>query len=220
MRANSSASQKAAGKDLTEKKASGTVVGDEIRTASKTAEEIASADFAGVLNTNKANMSQILKDVSTYLEDMTENNKENLSHLLFYTGDGSDLHTWSKGNSSPVFQTAHSTEEAAATEDTLCNWAKIDYEKKTGTAVAKTSLTKNDSGNAVIALFDQNGKLLDTYVIDPQTGKGVNAANAAVDLPQTGNNAPNNLLLMLLALVMSGLGAIGIKRSGIITRKD
>ena len=100
---NGSAVHKTAGKEMTEKKASGTVVGEEIRTYSGTAAEMASAGFADTLNNNKAGMSEILKDVSTYLEDMTENNKEGLSHFLFYTGDGSDLNTWVKGETSPVF---------------------------------------------------------------------------------------------------------------------
>ena len=101
---NSDAKQRIAGKDVAEKKATGTVVGDEIRTVPKTAAEMAADDLTETLNRNKANMPQLLREVSTYLEDMTENNKEGLSHFLFYTGDGSDLNTWTKGSCSPVFK--------------------------------------------------------------------------------------------------------------------
>ncbi len=101
---NSDAKQMIAGKAVAEKKASGTVVGEEINTSAKTAAEMASDEFVSTLNKNKAGMSEILKDVSTYLEDMSESNKEGLSHFLFYTGDGSDLNSWTKGESSPVFK--------------------------------------------------------------------------------------------------------------------
>ena len=101
---NSDARQRIAGRDAAEKKATGTVVGDEIRTVSKTAAEMAADDLAETLNRNKADMLQLLREVSTYLEDMTENNKEGLSHFLFYTGDGSDLNSWVKGERSPVFK--------------------------------------------------------------------------------------------------------------------
>ncbi|SDA25830.1 The GLUG motif-containing protein [Ruminococcus sp. YE71] len=100
---NGDAQQRIAGKDVAEKKASGTVVGEEIKTSSRTAAEMASSEFVNTLNKNKDGMTAILKDVSTYLEDMTENNKEGLSHFLFYTADGSDLNSWVRGESSPVF---------------------------------------------------------------------------------------------------------------------
>ena len=116
---NSSAVYRIAGKEIAEKSASGTLVGGEIRTSSKTAEEMASKDFADVLNANKADMTKILEEVSAYLEDMTQNNKEGLSHLLFYTNDGTDLNAWVKGDTAPVFGTEDITEPSTepATEE-------------------------------------------------------------------------------------------------------
>ena len=229
---NEDASQKAAGKEIAEKKVSGTTVGDAIRSTSKKASEMASADFADTLNANKANMSGILKEVSTYLEDMTENNKEGLSHLLFYTNDGTDLNAWSADEKAPRFaepaepskqETTEPTENTAAnvtSDDELCIWVKNDYQKKTGTAPADAALQRNDDGTYAIALKDSSGKDLDTYVIDPKTGKGVNAANESVDLPQTGNNAPDSLLMMFAAMLLTGLGWLTAKRANRSDKKN
>ena len=103
---NSDAAQTIAGREAAEKRSSGTVVGEEINTYPVTAEKMASDKFVKHLNNNKENMTLILKDVSTYLEDMTENNKEGLSHFLFYTGDGSDLNSWTMGTKAPEFKNA------------------------------------------------------------------------------------------------------------------
>jgi hypothetical protein len=103
---NSDAAQTIAGREAAEKRSSGTVVGEEINTDPVTAEKMASDKFVKHLNNNKENMTLILKDVSTYLEDMTENNKEGLSHFLFYTGDGSDLNSWTMGIKAPEFKNA------------------------------------------------------------------------------------------------------------------
>lgn len=103
---NSDAAQTIAGREVAEKRSSGTVVGEEINTYPVTAEKMASDKFLKHLNNNKENMTLILKDVSTYLEDMTENNKEGLSHFLFYTGDGSDLNSWTMGTKAPEFKNA------------------------------------------------------------------------------------------------------------------
>jgi hypothetical protein len=126
---NSDASQRIAGKDVAEKKASGTTVGEEINTHAVSADKMASENFIKYLNNNKKNMSAILKDVSAYLEDMTENNKEGLSHSLFYTGDGSDLNTWTKGKNSPVFSRANDIRITYIKGD---GFVKLDWTKTEG----------------------------------------------------------------------------------------
>ena len=77
---------------------------------------MASESFTETLNSNKENMTDILKDVSAHLDDISENNREGLSHLLFYTNDGTDLNSWTKGEKSPVF--GKSENEAVTTEVT------------------------------------------------------------------------------------------------------
>ena len=155
---------------------------------------------------------------------MTENNKEGLSHFLFYTNDGSDLNSWEKGADSPVFGTEDikpdDKTDYIASDEELCNWAKHDYESKTGATGTNASLRVNDDGTYEITITDKDGKVLDTYIIDPRTGIGVNAANAEVNLPQTGNNSTAGLLAVMGALAMIGFGFCSVKRSGIVRRKE
>ena len=129
---NGSAAQKTAGKDSAQKKASGTTVGEEISDHSVTADRMTSDMFVKYLNDNKKNMSSILREVSTYLEDMTESNKEGLSHFLFYTGDGSDLNTWTKGTNSPVFSRANDIRITYTKGDgcVKLDWTKTEGAKK------------------------------------------------------------------------------------------
>ncbi|MCR4794329.1 MAG: LPXTG cell wall anchor domain-containing protein [Ruminococcus sp.] len=165
---NGSAVYKTAGKEITEKSASGTVVGGELKTSSKTAAEMASDEFTEALNANKENMPKILEDVSAYLDDMMSNNKEGLSHLLFYTNDGTDLNSWSKGDKSPEFASENSN----------------------------------------------------TETVDPETGKDVNSANEAGDLPQTGINSMYKLFTILGAFMMIVIGAFAVKSSGAVRRRE
>lgn len=218
---NSSAVYKAAGKEITEKKASGTLVGGEITVSAVTAEEMASEGFANTLNANKKNMTAVLGEVSAYLEDMTENNKEGLSHQLFYTNDGSDLNSWVKAESSPVFG-EESVEEKPdiASDEELCEWAEKDYQKKNGVKDTKATITGNDKGEREITITDKTGKVLDKYTVDPKTGKGTDSEGKAVDLPQTGNNSVTNLLILLGAVMFMVTGAFAVRASERFRRRE
>lgn len=72
----------------------------------------------------------------------------------------------------------------------------------------------------VIALLDESGDALETYVIDPLTGIGTDSADQDVDLPQTGNNSLNNVLIVLGAIMLIGMGLYSIKASNVIRRKE
>lgn len=221
---NGSAVYKTAGKELAEKAASGTVVGGELKTGLKTAAEMASEEFAATLNANKANMPDILKDVSAYLDDMMSNNKEGLSHLLFYTNDGTDLNSWIKGEKSPVYAVESVTEPIEknniASDDELCDWARNDYQTKNNVKYTNATMNIDDKRDYEITITDSKGKVLDKYTVDPETGKGTNSENEAVDLPQTGNNSLTNILIITIAFVMLGLGLICIKFSKNASRKE
>ncbi|MBQ6039875.1 MAG: LPXTG cell wall anchor domain-containing protein [Oscillospiraceae bacterium] len=155
-------------------------------------------------------MTEILKDVSTYLEDMTEHNKEGLSHFLFYTNDGSDLNSWKQGTLAPVFGTEEiipvDKSNHIASDEELCSWAKHDYESKNGVTGTNASLLVKEDGTYEITITDKESKVLDTYTIDPKTGVGVDAENAEVNLPQTGNNSAAGMLAVMGALAMIGFG--------------
>ena len=221
---NSSAVYKAAGKEISEKKASGTLVGGEIKASSMTADVMASQEFADTLNANKKNMTAVLGEVSAYLEDMTENSKEGLSHQLFYTNDGSDLNSWVKTEISPEFgeKSIESPEEKpdVASDEELCDWARKDYQKKNDVKYTNATIRNNDKGEREITITDKTGKVLGKYTVDPQTGTGTDSEGEAVDLPQTGNNSMTHLLILLGAIMSVVIGAFAIKASGMIRRRE
>ena len=220
---NSSASHKNAGKEIAEKAVSGTKVGEEIKCAGKTSDEMASKDFEDTLNANRTDMTAVLKEVSTYLEDMTENNKEGLSHFLFYTGDGSDLNTWAASDKTPVFGAEEPVKvdesKWVASGSELCEWAVKDYQNKNGASDAIAEITSSKDSSVEITVKDSNGEVLDKYVVDPETGKGVNSSNESVNLPQTGNNSVKDLFTVIGAFMLMMTGLFAVKAGGLFRRK-
>lgn len=97
-----------------------------------------------------------------------------------------------------------------ASDDVLAEWAVTDYQLKNIGTVADTDVTVTSDGQRTIILKDKDGKVLDTYTIDPVTGSGTNSANEAVDLPQTGNRSLTDIMIAASALIMliCGLAAV------------
>lgn len=156
---------------------------------------------------------------------MTSNNKEGLSHLLFYTNDGTDLNSWGKGEKAPVFSSENSSKGSSEKEKTfsdaeLCSWANKDYLKKDHSVDTGASIRSISDGNREITITDSTGKVLDKYTVDPKTGKGTNSAGETVDLPQTGCNSMTNLLAVFGALAMIVFGAFAVKASGVLRRRE
>ena len=58
-----------------------------------------------------------------------------------------------------------------------------------------------------IILKDASGNVLDVYTIDPQTGKGTNSANEAVDLSQVESSTMTNLIIALASFMMLVFGS-------------
>jgi len=106
-----------------------------------------------------------------------------------------------------------------AYDEELCKWAINDYQKKTGVLADKAEIDKNSKEQYNITLLDEAGNVLDTYVINPDTGIGVNSDNEEVNLPQTGNNSMMNILIALGAALLMGFGFYTVKISGVINRK-
>ncbi|NLT10644.1 MAG: leucine-rich repeat domain-containing protein, partial [Ruminococcus sp.] len=109
-----------------------------------------------------------------------------------------------------------------AADDTavrLCSWAVKDYQDRKGITGVITKLLSSSPDNYVIALYDKSGKLLEVYNIDPSTGIGTDSAGYTVDLPQTGNNSPKDLLILAASLAMTLSGLAAVWRSGLLLRK-
>lgn len=107
-----------------------------------------------------------------------------------------------------------------ASDDDLCSWAVNDYQSKTGITASNAELTIDSDGMYVITLLDESATLLDSYTIDPETGIGTNSADEEVNLPQTGINALNNVLIVLGSIMLIAMGFCITKASGVIRRKE
>ena len=107
--------------------------------------------------------------------------------------------------------TTTATTEYFASEEELGKMAMEDYRQKTGTTPAKVETTTNADGTLSIALYDADGKLLDTYAIDPVTGTGTDSAGGEVSLPQTGYSNIYKVIAGLAALMTLGGTAIILK---------
>ena len=103
------------------------------------------------------------------------------------------------------------TTEYFASEEELGKMAMEDYRQKTGTTPAKVETAANADGTLSIALYDADGKLLDTYAIDPVTGTGTDSAGGEVSLPQTGYSSIYKVIAGLAALMTLGGTAIILK---------
>ena len=116
--------------------------------------------------------------------------------------------------------TTSTTAKNVASDDDLCKWAINDYKDKTGVTPANAAITDTSDGKYTITLTDDAGNVLDTHVIDPETGVGTNAANEEVNLPQTGNNSLSSMTLALAAFAMTGIGMAAVVGSGVLKKKE
>lgn len=107
-----------------------------------------------------------------------------------------------------------------ASDDEFCQWAINDYKNTTDVTAANAELVENVDGMYEITLSDEEGNVLDTYTINPDTGVGTNSANEEVNLPQTGNNSMKNILLAVFSLILIGFGFCVVKISGVIRRDE
>lgn len=115
--------------------------------------------------------------------------------------------------------TTATTNNNIASDDDLCQWAINDYKDKIGVTPAKAEITDTADGNYAITLTDADGNILDTYVINPETGVGTNSASEEVNLPQTGNHSLFRLSIVLGAFALIGAGFITMFKSGMVKRK-
>ncbi|MBP3745959.1 MAG: LPXTG cell wall anchor domain-containing protein [Ruminococcus sp.] len=96
----------------------------------------------------------------------------------------------------------------------LCEMAEKDYHIKHPYVDVSAEIgTKNDDGTVDILLKDTNGKIVDTYKVDPKNGKGTNADGRIIDLPQTGMNTMGSAAAVSGALLMAAAGAWMVFRS-------
>ena len=134
--------------------------------------------------------------------------------------DPQDATTTTETTTTTTSATTTTTSKNIVSDDDLCKWASNDYKDKTGVTPANAAITDTYDGKYTITLTDDAGNVLDTYVIDPETGVGTNAANEEVNLPQTGNNSLSSMSLALVAFAMTGIGMAAVVGSGVLKKKE
>ena len=97
--------------------------------------------------------------------------------------------------------------EHTFTDDQLEIWAEKDYQDKTGAAV-RAEITSWSDTEYEITLTDKDENTLDTYTIDPDTGKGKKSDGHRVNLPKTGMSGSHKAIAGLAALM--GIAGIGL----------
>ena len=116
--------------------------------------------------------------------------------------------------------TAENSKKYFAPVSELGGMAVKDYESKNGVAPASSETKENADGTVTIVLSDADGKVLDTYTIDPVTGNGTDSKGGKVELPQTGNNSVKTVAAAASALGMMLLGTVMAAGSGIFRKKE
>ena len=97
--------------------------------------------------------------------------------------------------------------------------AMADYKAKNGIAPADSVTKDNGDGTYSIIMKDDKGNVLDTYTIDPATGKGKDSKGNDVELPQTGNNSMKTAAAAAVAVTFMAVGAAAVIGSGVGRKK-
>ena len=103
------------------------------------------------------------------------------------------------------FEPTQTTTFKNITQNDFMNWAKKDYESKTGITPFCADLSENADGIYEITLTDENGNILDVYTVAPSTAKGTDQAGEEVNLPQTGySNIYKVIVSFATLMIVSG----------------
>lgn len=96
----------------------------------------------------------------------------------------------------------------------LAHWAVKDYERNNNTDADICATGNDDEGNVIVHICDVLRPDEDMiYTIDPFTGKGTNENGETVNLPQTGNNSLDLLMMLAGSATLICLGLFMVKRS-------
>jgi LPXTG-motif cell wall-anchored protein len=121
---------------------------------------------------------------------------------------------------------ADAPKEYVYSDEELEEMAMVDYTVKRGVcpeySIAVTVLVgvPDPEGEVEIFLSDENCSDLDYYIVNADTGIGTDSTNKPVNLPQTGNNSLQDLLLVIGALLMTAFSFFAFRHSGMLRRKE
>lgn len=109
------------------------------------------------------------------------------------------------------FESTKTTTFKNITQNDFIDWAKTDYESKTGITPSSANFFENEDGDYEITLADENGTILDVYTVAPATAEGTDQSGEEVNLPQTGYSDIYKVIAGLAALMTVSGAAIVVK---------
>ncbi|MCR4647117.1 MAG: metallophosphoesterase [Oscillospiraceae bacterium] len=110
---------------------------------------------------------------------------DKLVYDLIRTTDSEDLHT----------EITTKYRQDYASVEGFVHMAMVDYEQKTGIAVYPEAERQAD-GTVIVTIKDAAGSTLDTYTLDAKTGIGTDEHGREVNLPQTGMDLWEMVMLL------------------------
>ena len=115
--------------------------------------------------------------------------------------------------------TVTTTAESKFSAEEISKMAARDHFIKTGENVNASEAKENSDGTYTVSLTDDEGNVIDTYTIDPYTGKGTNESGNEVELPQTGMNSPVSAGTAAASAILVLAGTAAVYSSGVFRRK-
>lgn len=111
-------------------------------------------------------------------------------------------------------------DKTIGTPEEIGKMAARDYFVKTGRNVTASEAKENKDGTYSYELKDENGNVVDTYTVDPATGKGKDADGNDVELPQTGVNSMTTAATAAVSVMFIIAGAAAVYGSGVLRKKE
>jgi len=109
--------------------------------------------------------------------------------------------------------------ENAYSLEKLCEMASTDYEKKSGVVPANVTAEINKDSTVSIVMADEDGNLIENYVVNAVSGEGKDSKGEAVNLPQTGILAPDNAAKASASVFLTLAGFFVMLKSNIFRKK-
>ena len=178
------------------------------------AAESGSVDIAGNITPGTETTTELPATTTSTTETTTSTTTETTTESTTETTTTTTAQSTTTTTTESTTTTTETTTEPPATttttwyasEEDYCDWAINDYADKTGVTPADAETTENEDGTLSITLTDENGEVLDTYVIDPVTGKGASSDGTEVNLPQTGITSPGTAAVAVGSVFMIVIG--------------
>ena len=201
--------------ETTTKAAETTTKAAETTTTTKAAETTTKATEASTTTTKAEETTTSTKAAETTTEAATSEATTTVSEEVTTTSEAATT----TAEAEEVTTTTQKEIKKVFSDEDLKEMAINDYKQFTNKAIGGAKTSHNDDGTVSIAIEDADGKVVETYTVFPESGKGTTSNGQAVDLPQTGNNSVKNVAAAAVAMAFTLTGAYAMTKSGVLRKK-